>query len=166
MSMPIKPISPADIKFALKNIKKNKAPGYDLITGKILQELPERGILLMTHIFNAMLRHCYWTVIWKYADIIMIKPNKPPEEVTSYRGISLLPAKPKLFERILLKRIMAEDSADRIVPDHQFGFRFGHSTDASCCQRYWRKRVTDAQPPFWTLHPLLTGFGILAYCTS
>ncbi|KAI5744405.1 hypothetical protein M8J76_001994 [Diaphorina citri] len=60
MSMPIKPISPADIKFALKNIKKNKAPGYDLITGKILQELPDRGILLMTHIFNAMLRHCYW----------------------------------------------------------------------------------------------------------
>ncbi|KAI5726243.1 hypothetical protein M8J77_025720 [Diaphorina citri] len=129
MSMPIKPISPADIKFALKNIKKNKAPGYDLITGKILQELPDRGILLMTHIFNAMLRHCYWPVIWKYADIIMIqKPNKPPEEVTSYRGISLLPAISKLFEKILLKRIMAEDSADRIVPDHQFGFRFGHST--------------------------------------
>ncbi|KAI5729681.1 hypothetical protein M8J76_005309 [Diaphorina citri] len=56
MSMPIKPISPADIKFALKNIKKNKAPGYDLITGKILQELPERGILLMTHIFNAIVK--------------------------------------------------------------------------------------------------------------
>ncbi|KAI5722491.1 hypothetical protein M8J76_009172 [Diaphorina citri] len=48
MSFPIKPISPSDIKFALKNIKKNKAPGYDLITDLLEKvhgnENPEKGI--------------------------------------------------------------------------------------------------------------------------
>lgn len=129
MSLPIKPISPSDINYALKNIKKNKAPGYDLITGKMLQELTNKGILLITHIFNAMLRLCYWPTIWKYADIIMVhKPNKPSEEITSYRPISLLPALSKLFERIILKKLMSEDCAKEIVPEHQFGFRSAHST--------------------------------------
>lgn len=129
MAMPIKPISPSDIQYALKIIKKNKAPGYDLITGKMLQELPNMTIILITHIFNAMLRLSYWPRIWKYADIIMVqKPNKPSEEVSSYRPISLLPALSKLFERIFLPKLMEENSAKDIVPDHQFGFRSAHST--------------------------------------
>lgn len=129
MAMPIKAISPSEIKFALRNIKKNKAPGYDMITGKILQELPDKGILLITYIFNAMLRLTYWPLIWKYAEILMIqKPNKPPEEASSYRPISLLPSLSKLFERIFLKRLMQDDFANNIIPDHQFGFRSAHST--------------------------------------
>jgi hypothetical protein len=86
MTLPIKAISASEIKFALRDIKKNKAPGYDLITGKLLQELPDKGIALITQVFNAMLRLTYWPIIWKYVEIIMIhKPNKPPEEVSSYR---------------------------------------------------------------------------------
>ncbi|KAI5742412.1 hypothetical protein M8J77_007001 [Diaphorina citri] len=65
MTLPIKAISASEIKLALRDIKKNKAPGYDLITGKLLQELPDKGIALITQVFNAMLRLTYWPIIWK-----------------------------------------------------------------------------------------------------
>ncbi|KAL1487554.1 hypothetical protein ABEB36_015773 [Hypothenemus hampei] len=56
------------------------------------------------------------------------KPGKPPNEVTSYRPISLLPTISKLFEKILLKRLKPVIDNNKIIPDHQFGFRERHST--------------------------------------
>lgn len=62
---------------------------------------------------------------FKIAQVIMInKPNKPPEKVTSYRPISLLPTISKLFEKLLLKRLKPLVN----IPDFQFGFRNNHST--------------------------------------
>jgi len=52
------------------------------------------------------------------------KPDKPPEKVSSYRPISLLPTISKIFEKLLLKRI--EPLVN--IPDFQFGFRAKHST--------------------------------------
>jgi hypothetical protein len=62
-----------------------KSPGYDLITSQILQELPPS-------VFNAVLFHTYFPAQWKVAQILLIlKPGKPPNELPSYRPISLLP---------------------------------------------------------------------------
>lgn len=129
LSLPIKYITPADVKYAIRGLKMNKAPGFDLITGQILKELPSKGIMLITHIFNAMLRLTYWPITWKYAEIVMIqKPNKPVDIPTSYRPISLLPSLSKIFEKLLLNRLFNDPSAENIIPDHQFGFRSFHST--------------------------------------
>lgn len=55
----------------------------------------------------------------------MIKePDKPEEEVTPYRFISLLSALSKLFEKLILRRLKPLFN----LPDHQFGFRNRHST--------------------------------------
>jgi len=56
------------------------------------------------------------------------KPYKPPEKVTSYRPISLLPTLSKVFEKILLKRLIPLAISAKIIPDTQFGFRPNHST--------------------------------------
>lgn len=129
LSLPVKPITPADIRYTIKMTKVRKAPGFDLITGKILQELPDKAITLLTHIYNAMLRISYWATVWKYSEIVMIqKPGKPPVEVSSYRPISLLPALAKIFEKLLLRRILSEEAIQNAIPNHQFGFRSSHST--------------------------------------
>lgn len=48
----------------------------------------------------------YVPMQWKIAEMIIIpKPDKPLEDRTSYRSISLLPVISKLFERLLLKRL-------------------------------------------------------------
>ena len=56
------------------------------------------------------------------------KSGKPPNEVTSYRTISLLPIISKLFEKLLLVRLKTPVTEYKLIPDHQFGFRNNHST--------------------------------------
>ena len=57
---------------------------------------------------------------------MILKPGKLPNEVKSYRPISLLPVISKIFEKILLKRL--KSVIENLIPDHQFGFRSKHST--------------------------------------
>lgn len=56
------------------------------------------------------------------------KPGKAPEEVTSYRPISLLPVISKVFEKLLLKRLGPIIAKNKLIPGHQFGFRPQHAT--------------------------------------
>ncbi|PNF30905.1 hypothetical protein B7P43_G03641 [Cryptotermes secundus] len=60
------------------------------------------------------------------------KLGKPDTEITSYRPISLLPIASKIFERLLLKRVTAIAPISTLIPNHQFGFRTGHSTVQQC----------------------------------
>jgi hypothetical protein len=58
---------------------------------------------------------------------LISKPGKPPNKLTSYRSISLLPIVSKVFEK-LLKRLLPMVENNRLISNHQFGFRQGHST--------------------------------------
>jgi hypothetical protein len=88
------------IQTAINHLHPKKSPGYDLITGKILKELPIIGTKYLTQLINAMLLLNYFPTQWKVAQIILIlKPGKPPHAVPSYRPISLLPIVSKLLER-------------------------------------------------------------------
>lgn len=127
----IKFVTPKEVKNEIEsNINIRKAPGLDLITGKILKEnLPRKAIVELTYLFNAAFQLKYVPKQWKIAQVIMIpKPGKPMEDVTSYRPISLLSIISKLFEKLLLKRLMPIIESKRLIPSHQFGFREEHST--------------------------------------
>lgn len=108
-----------------KNINPKKSPGIDEIAPGVLHELSRKGVILLTYIFNACLRLEHVPACFKTAQVIMLqKPGKPAEDVSSYRPISLLPALSKVFEKLLLKRLEPLFA----LPDHQFGFRRKHST--------------------------------------
>lgn len=130
MSLPIQCFSPNEVKKGIETeLHPKKCPGYDLITAKVLLELPRKAIVFITTLFNCVLRTSYYPAQWKVSQIIMIpKPGKPPHEVTSYRPISLLPILSKLFEKLFLKRLAPILHDKSIIPDHQFGFRREHST--------------------------------------
>uniref|UniRef100_A0A2S2PX53 Putative RNA-directed DNA polymerase n=2 Tax=Sipha flava TaxID=143950 RepID=A0A2S2PX53_9HEMI len=129
MSLPIKHVSPYEVANLIQRLKPNKSPGHDLITNKILKYLPKKTILLLTFLFNSMLRLSYFPTIWKLSIVILIlKPGKPTNIATSYRPISLLPVIGKLFEKIILKRLRPIIESHKIIPDAQFGFRAHHST--------------------------------------
>lgn len=129
MSLPSKPISPGEIQSLINKLPPGKAPGNDLITNKVLKNLSLKTLMLLTHIYNAMLRLSHFPEIWKFAVILLIpKPNKPKHLSTSYRPISLLPVLGKLFEKTLLKRLRPILQESHIFPNNQFGFRNRHST--------------------------------------
>jgi hypothetical protein len=110
-------------------INPKKAPGYDLITGKTLKELSQEGLRAVTQIYDAILQTEYFTCRWKVRHIIMIvKPRKNPNDITSYRPISLLPVLSKILEKILLKRLTPITEESKLIPTHQFEFRKEHRT--------------------------------------
>jgi hypothetical protein len=118
------------VKNTIKNcISPKKAPGHDLITGKMIRELPDKCIKLITFIFNAIMRTSYIPQKWKISLITMIhKPGKNETQISSYRPISMLPTISKLFEKMLLTKLKPVLEQRHIIPDHQFGFRNQHGT--------------------------------------
>lgn len=130
MELPIKKFKVKEVQDMINNdLNAKKAPGWDLITGRILKELPARVIRIITMLFNAALKLEYFPSQWKVAQIILLpKPGKDPEQVTSYRPISLLPILSKVLEKLLLKRIKPILQERQLIPEHQFGFRERHAT--------------------------------------
>ncbi|KAL4091433.1 hypothetical protein QTP88_026125 [Uroleucon formosanum] len=128
VSRPVKYFSPSEVKFVIDKYPHKKFPGFNLITGEVARCLPKKAIIHLTHIFNCILRFSYFPILWKFSTIIMIpKPKKPPDSVSSFRPISLLPFFAKILEKLILKRILPSIS-NSVLPDAQFGFRSAHST--------------------------------------
>ena len=91
------------IAYPIQNLKLKKAPGYDLITPKVLKELADVAFRYLTYIFNAILRTSTLPRQWKVAEIHMyLKAGKPAELPKSYRLISLLSILSKIMETLLL----------------------------------------------------------------
>jgi hypothetical protein len=129
VSFPFGSVSPNHVRHIINHLPLKKSPGFDLITAEVLKELPDKGILFLTYIFNCMLRLSHFPLQWKASEIIMIlKPGKPASHPSSYRPISLLPVCSKVFEKILLNKIVNILPAHTMFPNHQFGFRPSHST--------------------------------------
>lgn len=106
-----------------------KAPGFDGIFNLILKHLNIKVYELLSTIFNRCLELHYFPSSWKVAKIIPIrKPGKDPTLPSSYRPISLLSALSKLFEKLILNRLVKFVDERNILLPEQFGFRKGHST--------------------------------------
>jgi hypothetical protein len=129
LCLPLRPTTPRELARQIAKMNPNKAPGFDLITPRVLKELPKKCVVFLTMLVNATLRTSHVPALWKISQIIMIpKPGKSPNEVSSYRPISLTPVLSKLWERIILERLSLCLDNDHVIPDHQFGFRKQHST--------------------------------------
>jgi hypothetical protein len=80
-------------------------------------------------VFNTVLRRQYFPSAWKHARVASIlKPGRDPTLPSSYRPIRFLDTVGKLFEKILLARVLREVSERGLLRDEQFGFRSRHST--------------------------------------
>jgi hypothetical protein len=86
--------------------------------------MPRDGIGHLTTICNEIIKMGYFPVQWRVAQIIMIpRPDKPLEEASSQRPLSVLPIMRKIFEKAMLKRLRPILEGNRILLDHQYGFR-------------------------------------------
>jgi hypothetical protein len=78
------------VQEVIKSLNPKISLGYNLITGTTLKELPTTGIKYLAQLFIAVLLKGYFLAQWKVAQIILIlKPGEPPNELTSYRPMSL-----------------------------------------------------------------------------
>jgi hypothetical protein len=66
---PIPRVTRTDIQTAINHLNPKKSPGYDLITSKILKELPIIGTKYITQLFDVILLLNYFPTQWKVAQI-------------------------------------------------------------------------------------------------
>lgn len=119
----------SEVKTLIQQLSIKKSCGHDLINCATIKQLPPKAIRLFTIIINSLFRVGYFPNSWKIASIILIaKPGKPTDQVTSYRPISLLPILAKITEKIIYSKMMTILENKHIIPLHQFGFRSQHST--------------------------------------
>lgn len=105
MDWPINHITPVEVREEIKKLNCKKSPGYDCIDAKVVQSLSKKSIILLTLIFNSILRLNHFPTQWKCAEVVMIcKPGKPENAVTSYRPISLLVTFSKIFEKNIFEK--------------------------------------------------------------
>ncbi len=129
------PLAPVSFKLEelltqISSLASAKSPGEDRISNSLIKLLPKKAVLYLLYIFNSILRIGHFPRQWKLAIITMIhKSGKSTHCPDSYRPISLLSGFGKLFERLLLPKLMECRLFSEAIPGHQFGFRPEHSAE-------------------------------------
>ena len=108
-----------------------KAPGIDNVHNIILKKTIGTGFYkVLARAFTISLKLGFIPHVWKIAVLCMlIKPDKPPSQTTSYRPISLLSAIMKLFERVIEKRLPKHLEDNGFFIKYLSGFRKPKSTN-------------------------------------
>jgi hypothetical protein len=143
---------PDEVHGAIRGLKAGKAPGPNGIPNRAFKHHPQRAVLLLVQIFNAIFFTHHFPFLWKHARLMSnLKAGKDPALSSPYRPINLLDVFGKLFERILLARILREVSERGLMRDEQFGFRPRHSTSLQLARlveritrNFGEKRLTGA----------------------
>ena len=119
----------AEFLAAASNLSSSTATGPDKVAYSMLKHLPRSGMDFILYIFNLSWSSHSFPSIWKTSFIIPIhKMGKDLDSPASFRPISLTSCVSKLFERIILSRLLFFLESNSILSPRQAGFRPGRST--------------------------------------
>ena len=111
---------------AINNLKNNKAPGEDLITGEMLKaSVQGMGVDKLHNLLNLIWEAEVCPEEWKYGTIIKLPKKGNLADCGNWRGITLLSVPGKVMAMILLDRIY--EALDGKIREGQAGFRVGRS---------------------------------------
>ena len=118
------PLTLHELDDAIKSLKGNKAPGLDNIPSLIWKDPIFHDLLLKfcNHTFSSLRPPSAWTK----SGIVPIPKKGDLTLPLNYRGISLIPIAAKIYNKLLLNRIVP--AVDPLLRKNQNGFRRGRST--------------------------------------
>lgn len=82
----------------------------------------------ITHVINFCIGKSVFPREWKKAKIIPVAKVTNPEAFCDLRPISILPIMSKILEKVLEAQLVEYVYAENVIPQHQSGFRRGHSS--------------------------------------
>ena len=122
------PFSLTELSTAISNFSSSTASGPDQIAYPLLKHLTEPAQLLLLSLFNRSWHSHTFPSCWKPTTIIPIhKPGKPTSSPSFFRPISLTSCISKLFERLILSRLIFHLESNHLLSTCQAGFRPGRS---------------------------------------
>lgn len=98
----------SDINEAIQLLKTGKACGADDVSVELIKHMGPVAILWVLGIFNTCPTTYKIPKLWRRVKVVaLLEPGKSPDDPKSYRPISLFCHTYKLFESLLLNRLMA-----------------------------------------------------------
>ena len=113
-----------ELKVVLKSLKSAKAFGPDNIPAIIWKDPIFHSLLLKLCDFCLLEKQC--PTSWRKSQIIPAPKKGDLSLATNYRGISLLPIAAKIYNKLILNRLLP--FVDPLLRNNQNGFRAGRST--------------------------------------
>lgn len=108
---------------------KNTSPGHNKISNKILKFLNENSCIKLTNLMNLVMKEQIYPESWKQIKVVpILKPDKNPELITSYRPIALINSLTKIFNKLLKNRLDKHIGKHNILPELSFAFQRFKST--------------------------------------
>ena len=121
--------SPTEFLAAASNLSSSTATGSDKIAYPMLKHLPRSSMDFLLHIFDLTWSSHFFPSIWKTSSIVPIhNMGKPLDSPAPFWPISLTSCVSKLFERIILSRLLFFLESNSILSPRQASFRPGRST--------------------------------------
>ena len=129
------PFSPVEFLVAVSNLSSSAATGPDKVACPMLEHLPRSGMDFLLRIFNLSWSSRSFPSVWGTPSIILMhKMGKPLDSPASFRPISLTSCVSKLFERIILSRLLFFLESNSILSPRRARFRPGRSAlDQTLC---------------------------------
>ncbi|GBM26977.1 Anoctamin-10 [Araneus ventricosus] len=125
------PFSMKEFKDALSKTS-NRSSGPDKITKKIITSLSDANLYKVLGLFNDLWYSSSVPVDWRLAKIVpILKPGKKPDDMSSYRPIALTSVLCKLFERMILARLLKFYMRNKFFPLSKQVF--SHTVCRRCC---------------------------------
>ena len=122
-------ISERDVFIKLRKLQRKKACGYDELPSGMLRDAASVILEPLAHIINMSLSSGIVPTKWKIAKVIPLYKSGPKSDIGNYRPISILPVLSKVLESLVHQKLISYLEENRLLYDHQFGFRSKRSTE-------------------------------------
>lgn len=123
------PITTDEVKAAIKRIRYGTSAGVDGIPPELFRFAGDELASVMCPLFQYIFDHACCPQQWREGLLVPIyKKDGDRADPNNYRTIALLPVMSKVFEHVLLKRLVEWADGGRLLAEEQAGFRHGRCT--------------------------------------
>ncbi|CAB0040992.1 unnamed protein product [Trichogramma brassicae] len=125
----VPPVTLEELRGVCRRIKDHTALGPDGVPNSAIKIAIDTHPDIFLQVYTACLRTGVFPECWKRQRLVLLpKPGKPPEELSSYRPLCMLDTAGKILERIICDRLEATTESPEGLSDHQYGCRKERST--------------------------------------
>jgi len=112
-------------------MKNSGACGSDGICIRVLKLCFDVIGHVFLHIINTCLTTCEFPASWKHSIVHPIHKSGSLSETSNFRPISIVPAFPKLVEKVVQRQLYSYMATNHLFSSSQHGFRSNHSTETA-----------------------------------
>jgi len=125
------PTTKSEVFKVIKELKNNSSPGLDNVPTNIIKFASEFISEPLAELINCSMKSGIFPDKLKVAKVIPIFKTGDRSLINNYRPISILNAFSKIFEKVILSRLLGFLNKQNFFYSQQFGFRQNHSTSAA-----------------------------------